>query len=63
MAPKTANCPMCQCVHIVPMFDDDESDAQTCIACHGFFRFVITRDGSIGTRIDDSMVKPSQGGA
>lgn len=37
----TTKCALCGCVHIVPMFDGDESETVTCMACKG--RFVIGR--------------------
>lgn len=57
---QTTKCTMCGCIHIVPMFDEDESEMLTCMACKG--RFVVVRgaktpEGHWPSRIHRSMVR------
>lgn len=54
----THQCPMCGCIMVTPMFDGEESEAQTCIACKGRFRIHRTRVGEHwSTKLDRSMYR------
>jgi len=54
----TANCPLCGCVHNVPMFFGSESPAVQCISCRAWFHFTGTDGKTFGTRLADRMSRP-----